>query len=588
MKTETKTPPKNNLVSSIKNILVELRKATGGHVIAYQQLVSKENANKIDRIYSTVAEEEWLKVLQRDPKDWVALHHLAILYHARAFELEIEGKNKEAIIYWNNAHRYWYDLFELGEPIDRFHKKLKQLERYNQKDLDVKIHNLKENIKYDLVDIHRKLYEIHNNQTEIADYHIKILINSPFKESSYILKRMYENKYGNIVSNLSSEIDKRISKYEEKHFRKYLDNINNNFDEIINLYSKYESFIFALRDIIILISLKCRIRLQEWVKEIRSILDKYWKLVNKFEEVKIKFDEIEAQINAGSTSLINERNSLATSYNKRLNEFKRIDKARDQHIKKLNNICDLISEGADKLQKMTSYNDYNSIKVSAESLGKAITDVIYLETEIVGMDNLKEFKDIRERCREDRSIIESLLVSSNDLLEEKNNIELTKIWNWTEFKSEENPYYNTSFLLFDMELPLLNESTNLQKLINKMKLYKQKTLDKKSKSRKHFVLGKQVTLQKLNEAVRKVDSPVDFCKDMLLQHQAHHSDTSNVKNFLEEIELPAQDKSQIKLSSKIFSLFSYPAQSEIQNRKWDKSINEKPIQDIRPKINWPK
>ena len=60
--------------------------------------------------YSPKAFEIWLKQQKLDPNDHLTLHHLAIMHHARAFDLEMGQNPAEADEDWKMALNYWHRL----------------------------------------------------------------------------------------------------------------------------------------------------------------------------------------------------------------------------------------------------------------------------------------------------------------------------------------------------------------------------------------------------------------------------------------------------------------------------------------------
>lgn len=595
MKPKINSKENSNLINTLSKLLTELKDAVSGHVIAYQQLVSKENIHKIETLYSIEAENEWGKILKREPNDWIALHHLAILCHTRAFELEIDDKNDQAVEYWKKAYKYWYELFKLNEPIDRFHDLLKNLERYNENEQKQKFTQLKQNIINDLLKIHYKLYNYYSNQKEKAQYHYQILEKSPFKESIEIIQLIYKNNFGDKVSDISSRFedlnspDKKIKL--ENEIDKYL-------HEISKLYQEKPSLVFALRDTIILQALKIRIFLAKWLQDLHNLLDemkndekKIIKLEAELNELKTLLENLDKKLDRGDYNLIDKRNSIANGFNQKLNEIRsaseKMDKKKIQHLRKLLNISNLISEGNKSYEQLTPVCDYESALLSNMAFKKALNELIILETQIQGIETFEEYRKIKNLCVSSVSILDGFNMNITKPPDEKREEIETKIWNWTEFKHEEIPYYNTAFLLFEAEFPSVFKQLNMQSLINDIKLNIQKILINKAKAGKHFVLGRKIKHEDLNTALKRLDSPVELCKDMLLQHQAHHADTENIKDVLKKIDLPLPEESLIEFSGNIFSYFPLPDLSEDQKKKWEKPKTEKFNKNIKPNIIWP-
>ena len=68
--------------------------------------------------YNSEALAAWHEILRRNPDDGESLHHLAIMHHARAFDLEAEDATRSNGD-WESALQYWHRLWQLDPFWDR-------------------------------------------------------------------------------------------------------------------------------------------------------------------------------------------------------------------------------------------------------------------------------------------------------------------------------------------------------------------------------------------------------------------------------------------------------------------------------------
>lgn len=62
-------------------------------------------------VYSKTAFDTWLAQLRLFPSDPLIRHHMAIMHHARAFDLEADSKPSESDADWEAAMEHWHQLY---------------------------------------------------------------------------------------------------------------------------------------------------------------------------------------------------------------------------------------------------------------------------------------------------------------------------------------------------------------------------------------------------------------------------------------------------------------------------------------------
>lgn len=246
-----------NNFGDLSEILKLLKECVAGHVGAYKDLLAKFGPNKLERLYSQFAQEEWNKVHEADPDDWVACHHLAIMYHAKAFDLEAEGKTEDASENWKLAHKFWNKLFRQRQPVKTIHSFAKKMDGYKEDRHGDSFERLEKRLVWDLLDVHRRLFDYyvvtqHDNR---AECHYRILETSPFVEKNTILREIYEKKFGDHVRKITSHLKKYDSKKKRLKSASEIEKLY----KTINVFSNSRKFQSALlRDLLILESWNLR------------------------------------------------------------------------------------------------------------------------------------------------------------------------------------------------------------------------------------------------------------------------------------------------------------------------------------------
>lgn len=589
-----------NKFGDLSEILKMLKECVTGHVGAYKDLLSKSGPNKLERLYSQFAQEEWNKVHEADPDDWVACHHLAIMYHAKAFDLEAEGKTEDAREHWKLAHKFWNKLFRLRQPVKTIHSFVKKMDGYKEDKHGDSFKRLEKRLVRDLLEVHRKLFEYYANVTQHedrAECHYSILETSPFVEKNTILREIYEKKFGDHVRKITSELKKYNS---EKKRLKSTSEIENLYERI-NLFShKRKSQSALLRDLLILESWNLRMGVYRWRERVDEFEKKMKQKIKRFNKLKNELKHTgslcesyapRAELGELTESEIRIYKDTIAKHNGMVEEQ---DEIRKEYLKGRKEV-DL------SLGNLTRYTE-SSIKLlsdlsfqnSAEDMRDALIEFQESLDEVLRKFPSKDnFKDNPEASMFIQKIVESQqlagsyfnginsAVSSEALQHEKGKA----IWHWENVKKEDTPYRNTCFVLLDEELPSGLDTMDAKKQINKL-IIKRQNLERRARANKHIVFGKTIKRQMLNLVEERLKDPVSLAGDMILQHQAHHADLNEVREKLAGIDMPAHEGISFELAPSLFRLLRRPSFSDNLTRKWKKPDKEEAcLKELD--IKWP-
>ena len=596
--TDKKIINDNSDVDELPDIFNQLKESVSGHVAAYKDLLSPKGSARLEKLYSEFAQKEWAKIYKADPDDWVACHHLAIMYHAKAFDLEAHGKTSQAKENWQLSHKFWFKLFRLNQPIKKIQAGVKKMDVYKPEKHDQFFENLKNQLSRDLLDIHRRLYDHYSSKDRIkADCHYDIIENSPIPQAAEILRILYEERYGTQVKAVTARLAQLNS--DEKKIKEY-----NKVRELIKnlklLSQKRSTLSPVLRDLIILQSWNLKIQnyilfreYRNFENSMRADLKHFDKMGKKLQDTGARCEEFAAKARSEelSFSKTQEYSDLVDEHNNMVHKQKRIleklQNGRKKIIETLSDFSDPLDECKALLSSLNPLNDAAAMQVALVELQSALSIS-------------KDLSNFKKEAEEQPGVL-TFFKKLNESIQLVNRYFSTthtpkkpadgqcdagkNIWHWDKFKIEDIPYMNTSFILLEEELPPLNNNANIKNQIKKLKI-KKKNLERKTKAGKHNVFGRKIKIEALNIVGKTLNDPMAMAGDMLLQHQAHHADLENVKEKLAKIELPSQDSVLFELSPSLFSLLHRPKPATLENNSWKKPVLEKPPPP-EPKIDWP-
>ena len=97
----------------------ELDSAMNPHRLALRHLGPSDRMGWLSAVYHDEPFRAWQKLLQSSPGDLETLHHLAIMHHARAIDLEASESPKQSDPDWEAALGYWTRLWQSDAFWDR-------------------------------------------------------------------------------------------------------------------------------------------------------------------------------------------------------------------------------------------------------------------------------------------------------------------------------------------------------------------------------------------------------------------------------------------------------------------------------------
>lgn len=580
------------LLETLRALRNQLQKMVSGHVIAYNYLMAGDQPTGPGQLYHQEAEKEWLKVHRENPHDWIACHHLAILYHSRAFDLELQGRSKEAETAWKDALRYWQLLIDFQEPVKSIHQLLRDMERFKE-DHNNEIQALQDKIIYDLLLIHQRWYEyyIARQQEAEADRHYALIEKIPRPEAQEIITYLYEKNYGSKVNNLGKRFK---AKKDDRTKAGFAQEVTTLSEVIKSLYDKRSSLVPAIRDLIILGAWKLQIGLAQWEVNFHELIHRQEGTVRELERMVHELDRLEPQIEElkqklqrGNSSYVGLHDDLVEKYNGKVRVIQRmqeqINSERRQMVGTLTDLVDMIPNLRGYLDALIASSDNVAKNIAALELQNAVSAIL-----VLNLNDHHSYRILAEDCKNLQLKIKALRSETPGVVPvlKDSAARVNDIWKWVEFKPEENPYTNTAFLMLDTELPSLEEKNEIQALLQQMK-QKKLLLDKRARAGKHVVLGRKVSREDLNQVLLRLDSPTELAKDIMLQHQAHRMETADVKAQLGKIELPAPEQVQLELSPGVFAFFKIPQLPGEVLHDWKKPEDAPPEERPRPQIKWP-
>lgn len=579
----------DDFIEKIAKIRDRLKTETSGHINAYRHLLSDKQ--ELERLYSKKAEEEWLKISENDKNDWIAIHHLAVMNHAKAFELELDGKSKKAKEYWKRALKFW-DTF-LKSPrspkgteagaVESIHHLVKKMEFYKPGEHEPQFKKLTDVIQLELLGVHRFFYShyLGKKEFEKADIHLSIVEESPFgKVKNKMIMEIYEKNYGERVARIVNDIDKQRLDELQLEFSGKIVELRR---EIIELSNKKKSLYIASRDIVILTSWNVQFKLIEFIHDLDKFqnspdINRINKLTQKLNSIIEKYGLERARISNDKdfeehealSKTIKERET--DIYKRNIGYAVQLLGSSETHITKLGHLSSVDREKAIFIMK------------------SAIVKIEHFKNHIQGITELDEFKALLKTSKKMMDQINALdslpgeinpsTVESRDQL---------NIWKMKEYSKDKIPYYDTCFLILTTEFPSMSKQIDLNKIISNMKKRK-RSLEIRANAGRHQVFGRKITSADLNRFQESLKSPTMLTKDIILSHQAHHADPREIheiKKELSGIDVPLPETVPLPLSPGIFSLFTFFEAPGKTGLSWEKVEKEPPLDQPGIKIKWP-
>jgi len=200
--------------------------------------------------YNDEAQRLWDKLNSQDADDIEALHHLAIVHHARAFDQECGPSAESANADWEAALHYWHMLCR--QP--RFWERLTRgLEGTKQR--AALVETIKADFQEQLLQIHFDIaFDPDTTKLHRANYHLRLALDSPFPVD--IKERVRQRTYERCLQGVDAQVwDKDILDPE----------IIGTGTQAIDLYLKRDAgCVVALCDMVRLQTRLANAWLQQW------------------------------------------------------------------------------------------------------------------------------------------------------------------------------------------------------------------------------------------------------------------------------------------------------------------------------------
>ncbi|MBI4602183.1 MAG: hypothetical protein HY721_09505 [Planctomycetes bacterium] len=161
----------------LQSIAGEVDVAMDPHRIALRALhVDPMGCVKVP--YDKEAFRVWTDLHRRDPGDLLTLHHLAILHHARAFDLEAGKEPAKANADWEEALKLWHGLWKA----DAFWARI--ADRASRGAKRDPVDRLREQLPEILLQVHYDIAFDGATKNFRAQYHVAAARSSPFPEEA--------------------------------------------------------------------------------------------------------------------------------------------------------------------------------------------------------------------------------------------------------------------------------------------------------------------------------------------------------------------------------------------------------------------
>lgn len=230
---------KNSLERLFEDLL--LWEKESAHEIAYSLLASAED------VYHPEALKIWEKRLQSSPADFVALHHLAIMHHARAYDLESQ-MSAEAFSEWEKALILWSGLHRCGEFWEEREARGKGLgDRFDPRELE----ELRKELPLYLLEVHADLVREYYRSADSSrsGRHMGIILQARFPEE--IKEGLHYSLYKELTAGVEADVNARNFEAAVIKTEKYLSidpEYRKALRDVVDLFNKWNDGYFAAKD----------------------------------------------------------------------------------------------------------------------------------------------------------------------------------------------------------------------------------------------------------------------------------------------------------------------------------------------------
>lgn len=184
----------------LEQLSAELRVTNNPHVVARRSLGGIDRYGWTKVPYSAEAFRTWKALHERSPEDIETIHHLAIMHHARAFDVETSNSPQKADADWKSALQYWHELWHNDAFWDQLAQSLT-----GQTNAVKIVSEIRDSWPVELLKIH---FDIAidpdtKNRGRIA-FHVRLALDSPFPDEAK--DQVRQKAYEQWVSSLDPQV----------------------------------------------------------------------------------------------------------------------------------------------------------------------------------------------------------------------------------------------------------------------------------------------------------------------------------------------------------------------------------------------
>jgi len=584
-----KQPVDFNLKNQICDILKDLRDKLTGDVLAFRLLAAGSDGAgvvgttgfRMERLYCDKSFELWEKKLSEDSNSWIACHHLAIMHHAKAFDLENEGKQQDAHHHWVKAQLYWKKLTELKSGFAAIQAMLTSLRHYkHEKHADL-LDDVSSRLGEDILKLHERLAKVYidGQQPQNARYHLLAIKRSPFECAGEFYREAYENNFGRIVHRQILALKSRIAPAYRVAQRTVLEALS---EKIMQHYADRNDAFPLARDLLridVWLFKINYIQFGETLAEINLQLKEKSDHLERLKSDILAFNAKYETVQAGEAEFISIREK-AERHDRILREYNVLIGKIRQKYKDFIPRAEKIETHLRELSNLTE-------RVSLDDTEVELRELI-LECRLQGAEDWEEYKALEKIYNRLQQFLNRNAAGAPDddkKIKPNRDRESFELWPSSICANKQNPYAVTCFLLFGVEPPKLMREINLEAVVDRFKQRKRGQANRAQRNRL-FVLDRKISKTDLNVALDQVKEPEGMLRNILFQHQAHPCDTKSEREKLEQLPLPAAHDLTLKPTPAIYDYLPEP-HIEIEERLKLDPGGKRLIEIPEPDIEWP-
>lgn len=229
----------HTMIRQFSNSL-QKHKGNSRHEQAYKVINTGQGDVDVD---NPDAQRLWEDLFNNNPVDYVAAHHLAIIHHARAYDLE-EDRSDAAFDEWQKALKYWAIVMSSDDFRDRLMDKGRSLgDRFSEADFA----EFCQNIPRYLLSVHSDLARSYvHNLSKRSRRHMQIILGSDFPQE--LKEDIRRTLYMELIAGV--EDCRQLGEYEQaaEKIRLYLridPDYTLGLQHIISIFNDWSNFMWA-------------------------------------------------------------------------------------------------------------------------------------------------------------------------------------------------------------------------------------------------------------------------------------------------------------------------------------------------------